>query len=109
MEGVSIYMKEISNKKEKKILDFAGNFKYLTYLGCFLSGISSILVLVPFICIYKIAYEILKVLPKIEQASNIEQYGWYAVLFSILGIIVYFAALMCTHLAAFRTAKNMRS
>ena len=49
MEGVSIYMKEISNKKEKKILDFAGNFKYLTYLGCFLSGFSSILVLVPFI------------------------------------------------------------
>ena len=92
-------MKEISNKKEKKILDFAGNFKYLTYLGCFLSGISSILVLVPFICIYKIAYEILKVLPKIEQASNIEQYGRYAVLFSILGIIVYFAPLMCTHLA----------
>ena len=30
MEGVSIYMKEISNKKEKMILDFAGNFKYLT-------------------------------------------------------------------------------
>ncbi|QAT44107.1 ABC transporter ATP-binding protein [Aminipila luticellarii] len=83
--------------------------KYLTYLGCILSGISSILVLVPFLCIWKVAYEILKVLPNAAAARNLEQYGWIAVGFSVVGIVVYFAALMCTHIAAFRTARNMRS
>ncbi|WP_330548313.1 ABC transporter ATP-binding protein [Aminipila luticellarii] len=96
-------------EKKKGILDFAGMHKYLTYLGCILSGISSILVLVPFLCIWKVAYEILKVLPNAAAARNLEQYGWIAVGFSVVGIVVYFAALMCTHIAAFRTARNMRS
>lgn len=96
-------------KKEKKFLDFAGKYKYLTYLGCVLSGISSVLVLVPFICIWKIAYEIFIVLPHAEKVENLTQYGWFAVGFSVAGILVYFAALMCTHIAAFRTARNMRS
>ncbi|WP_243158044.1 ABC transporter ATP-binding protein [Aminipila terrae] len=96
-------------EKKKRILDFAGKYKYLTYLGCILSGISSILVLVPFICIWKIAYEILKVLPDVTGASNLTYYGWVAVIFSLAGIFIYCAALMCTHIAAFRTARNMRS
>lgn len=95
-------------EKERKILDFAGNYKYLTYLGCILSGISSVLVLVPFLCIWKIAYEILRVLPDTGRAEKLTLYGGIAVAFSIAGIIVYFGALMCTHLAAFRTARNMR-
>ena len=28
--------------------------------------------------------------------------------FAVAGILVYFVALMCTHLAAFRTASNIR-
>ena len=35
-------------------------------------------------------------------------YGWLAFAFAVGGILVYFAALMCTHLAAFRTASNIR-
>lgn len=94
--------------KEKGVLDFAGKYKYLTYLGCIFSGISSVIVLIPFICIWKISYEIIKVYPNISQASNLSIYGWYAVMFSVLGIIVYFISLMCTHIAAFRTARNMK-
>lgn len=97
------------NKKEKGILDFAGKYKILTYLGCFLSAISSIFILVPFICIWKIAYEILSVFPRIEKVNSLSKYGWLAVIFSVIGILVYFGALMCTHIAAFRTARNMRS
>ncbi|MBO4298940.1 MAG: ABC transporter ATP-binding protein, partial [Clostridia bacterium] len=36
------------------------------------------------------------------------RYGWMAFAFAVAGIAVYFAALMCTHLAAFRTACNIR-
>ena len=94
--------------KEKGILDFAGKHKYLTYLGCVLSGISAVIVLIPFICIWKMAYEIIEVFPNISEATNLTLYGWRAVIFSLMGIIVYFMALMCTHLAAFRTARNMK-
>lgn len=97
------------NKKDKSILDFAGKYRILTYLGCFLSAISSIFILVPFICIWKIAYEILSVFPRMEKLDSLSKYGWLAVIFSVIGIFVYFGALMCTHIAAFRTARNMRS
>lgn len=35
-------------------------------------------------------------------------YGWWALGFSVASILLYFAGLMCTHLAAFRCAANMR-
>ncbi len=35
-------------------------------------------------------------------------YGWWALGFSVASILLYFAGLMCTHLAAFRYAANMR-
>ena len=35
-------------------------------------------------------------------------YAWLAVGFAVAGVVVYFAALMCTHIAAFRTGNNMR-
>lgn len=99
----------MKNKKEKGIMDFAGNYKYLTYLGCALSGINAVIALIPFICIYKIAYEVLKVYPNVSSAKNLSYYGWGAVLFSLLGIVIYFGALMCTHISAFRIARNMRT
>ena len=94
--------------KEKGMLEFAGNYKYLTYLCCVLSAISAVIVLIPFICIWQIAYEIIKVFPNISEATNLSMYGLRAVIFSISGIVVYFGALMCTHLAAFRKARNMK-
>lgn len=94
--------------KEKKLSDFAGSYRYLTILGCVFSGISAVLLFLPFLCIWKIAYEVLAVYPDISKAEGITKYAWMAVLFAIAGILVYFAALMSTHLAAFRTARNMR-
>ncbi|HWP51006.1 MAG TPA: ABC transporter ATP-binding protein [Clostridia bacterium] len=91
------------------VLAFAGNFRLLTYLGCVLSGISAVLALLPFIFIWCIVREIFIVLPNIAAAQNLAYYGWLAVIFALASILVYFAALMCTHLAAFRVAKTMRS
>ncbi|MBS4841581.1 MULTISPECIES: ABC transporter ATP-binding protein [Clostridium] len=98
--------KQISNVR---LLDFAGNYKILTILGCILSGISAVLSLGPFICIWKVIQEIFRVLPNISEADNISYYGIIAVIFSIASIFIYFLALMCTHISAFRIARNMRS
>ncbi|MBQ5763627.1 MAG: ABC transporter ATP-binding protein, partial [Ruminococcus sp.] len=46
--------------------------------------------------------------PNWTQATEIAQYGWMAFAFAVGGILIYFFALMCTHLAAFRTASNIR-
>ena len=54
------------------------------------------------------ARDLIAVAPNWTQAAGIARYGWMAFAFALAGIVVYFAALMCTHLAAFRTASNIR-
>nr|WP_315023373.1 ABC transporter ATP-binding protein [uncultured Aminipila sp.] len=101
-------MKENKNKNAK-LLEFAGKYKFLTILGCILSAVSSVLALMPFIYIWKVIESIFTAMPDITRAENLVHYGYMAVVFSIISILVYFAALMCTHMAAFRIARNMRS
>ena len=97
-------------KKDKlNLFSFAGNYKYFTILGCILSGISAIIALVPYVCIWKVVEDIFNNILDVSQASNIKYYAWGAVIFSVVAILVYFGALMCTHIAAFHIAKNMRS
>ncbi|BBF41463.1 ABC transporter, ATP-binding protein [Lachnospiraceae bacterium KM106-2] len=98
----------MKESKERGLMDHAGNYRYITYLGCFLSGISAVVLLLPFISIYQMADEVLKAMPHVENAKNLTHYGWMAVVYSVLGIIIYFLALICTHIAAFKTAANMR-
>ena len=52
--------------------------------------------------------DLVEVAPDWGQATEIGTYGWAAFAFAVLGIVLYFAGLMCTHLAAFRTASNIR-
>ena len=100
--------------KEKKqsdlaiLLGYAGSYKCLTFLGLALSGIAMVLGMLPYICIWLVAKDLIAVAPDWSAATGIGKYGWLAFGFALAGIIVYFAALMCTHLAAFRTASNIR-
>ncbi len=90
------------------LLDFAGSHRMLTFLGLALSALAMILGMLPYICIWLLVKELISVAPNWTQASNISRYGWMAFWSAVAGILVYFAALMCTHLAAFRTASNIR-
>ncbi len=104
---------EITLKKSKqsslsRIMHYAGRHKTLTVLGCILSAIAAILGLIPYVCVWLVAREILAVYPDVTAASGLEKWGWVAVGFAVANILVYFAALMCTHIAAFRTARNIR-
>ena len=100
-------------KKKKKsdlavLLGYAGSYKGLTFLGLGLSALAMVLGMAPYICIWLVARDLIAVAPNWTQASGVAHYGWMAFGFAVAGIVVYFAALMCTHLAAFRTASNIR-
>lgn len=91
-----------------RLLDFAGPRKALTYLGCTLSAISMVVGFGPYVCIWLVARDLIAVAPNWSAATSIAMYGWWALGFSVASILMYFAGLMCTHLAAFRCAANMR-
>ena len=91
-----------------RLLDFAGPRKALTYLGCALSAASMIVGFGPYVCIWLVARDLIAVAPDWSAATSIAAYGWWALGFSVASILLYFAGLMCTHLAAFRCASNMR-
>lgn len=89
-------------------MDYAGNHRYFTYSSWILSAVSAIIALVPFWYIWKIIREVLAVAPNFSRAQDLTRNGWMAVLFSILSVLVYIAGLMCSHIAAFRVASNIR-
>ena len=103
--------KKMKQKKQNEIsvlLGYAGKYKVLTFLGMFLSAVAMIMGMIPYVCIWLAARDLISVAPNWTQATEIAKYGWLAFGFAFGGIIIYFAALMCTHLAAFRTAANIR-
>ena len=101
-------MKEKKQSDVSVLLGYAGSYKGLTFLGLGLSAVAMILGMAPYICIWLVARDLIAAAPNWTQAVGVARYGWMAFGFAVAGIAVYFAALMCTHLSAFRTASNIR-
>ena len=99
-------MKKQSNLS--RLFKYAGKYKYLTYASWGLSALSALITLVPFIYIWCIIKEVLNTAPNFSSANNLVYYGWMAVVFSILSVIIYICGLMCSHISAFRIAANIR-
>ena len=99
-------MKKQSNLSS--LMGYAGGYRILTYLSWILSVMSALLALVPFWYIWRIIHDILEVSPDFSRAEKVTSYGWSAVLFAVISIVVYIAALMCSHISAFRVAANIR-
>ena len=99
-------MKKQSNLS--RLLSYAGVHKYFTYASWVLSGISALTALVPFWYIWKIINEVLEVSPNFGSAANLTHYGIMAMTYAIISYLIYIGALLCSHLAAFRIAANMR-
>lgn len=91
-----------------RLIVYAGKYKGLLFSGLLLSAVAMILGMAPYVCIWLVVKELIAVAPNWTQATQIGKYGCMAFAFAVGGILVYFAALMCTHLAAFRTASNIR-
>ena len=92
-----------------RLLDFAGGYKKLTILGCVLSGVNALCAIAMLVCVWFVLRDLIAVAPDWSAAPNATGYGIAAFAFALAGLVIYFAALMCTHLAAFRTATNMRA
>ncbi len=102
-------MKEKKESTLSKLMHFAGNHKFYVYASCILAAMSAFIALVPFYDMWRILKEVLEVRPNFNEAIHIKSYGWHAVIFALLAMVFYIAALMCSHKAAFRVQANMRT
>lgn len=103
--------KERPTKKKNAILEllrFAGKRRALAYAGCGLSVLNAALTVMPLVCVWFVVRDLISVYPNWDEASSAAVWAVLAVVFAVLSIIVYFGALMASHLAAFRIAANMR-
>ena len=102
-------MSKTQNKnKFIRLLNYSGNYKYLSILGMIFSALSAISLLIPFIYIWEVVNAILAVAPNFSQAQNLDTYAFNAFAFAVLGIVLNFFGLMGTHLSAFKNEKNMK-
>ncbi|GAU75840.1 ABC transporter ATP-binding protein [Fusibacter sp. 3D3] len=91
----------------KRFIPYMGKKKVLLPLALVLSGVSAILNILPFVFVWYIVREILSN-PHSMDTLNISFYAWLAFASAVSGIVIYFLALMSSHLAAFRVEVGMQ-
>ncbi|MBQ7564543.1 MAG: ABC transporter ATP-binding protein [Lachnospiraceae bacterium] len=101
-------MKKQKESALQRTLSYAGSYRGLMYLSFLLSAATAVTGVMPFVYLWRIIKEVLSVHPHYENATDIVHNGWMAVWFSLTTMLVYFIALMCSHLSAFRTAANLK-
>ena len=98
----AIIMSNTQNKnKFIRLLEYSGNYKYLTIFGCILSALSAICLLIPFIYIWDVVNALLAVAPDFSHVPNVEGYAFNAFFYAFAGIalnFLVFYALICRHL-----------
>ncbi len=91
-----------------RLLGYAVKRKYFSYASWVLAALSALVALAPFYFIFNIIKKVIETSPDFGNSKNLIFNGWMAVLFAVIGYLLYIAALMCSHMAAFRVATNMR-
>ncbi len=89
----------------KVINEYAGSYRHLITLGRIIAAISAILTLVPFYDIWKM----IRIAVTGEDLNGIAPIAWHAVAMTVSALLIYIAALLCTHIAAFHIQAEMRS
>lgn len=104
-------MQEKQRKKGMaRLWELTAYKKGLVTWSCILSVVSVVLSFVPIVAIYYIISELVAGLSA-SDAFNTEvltYYGWMACWGAVLSIGIYFAALMCSHMAAFQTLYHLK-
>ena len=67
-----------------ELLAYAGDRKFLTYLGMALSALSQLLSFGPYVCIWLVARDLIAVAPNWSEACDIAMYGWWLLPIHIL-------------------------
>ena len=84
-----------------------GKRKVLLPAAMLLSALSALAGMLPYILIWLIVRELLEH-GEITSSGNVVTYAWWAAGMAVASIVLYFAALMSSHLAAFRVESNLR-
>lgn len=91
-----------------RLLGFAGGYVRLTVAGCVLSAVNALLTIGMLACVWFVVRDLIAVAPDWSRAAYARTYGILAFVLALAALVVYFVALICTHMAAFRCATNMR-
>ena len=93
-----------------RLLELAATKKPLMISSVILSSLASIASFIPYIAIFLMIKDILNVWPEIGDLDPVLafRYGGTALAGVILNILLYFGALMCSHLAAFGTLYELK-
>lgn len=89
----------------KRLLHYAGEKRYMLPLAMVFSALSGILVLMPMVYIHKIVSGI--ILSGSVDGGAIRYYAILAASFAAAGMLLYFCALMVSHLFAFEVEANI--
>ncbi len=100
-------MKEKKVSVFKKLRPYMGNKKSFIPIAIIISSISAILSILPFYYIWKISIELFADGKNIS-IENVKYYSIMVLLFSILGIVSYFIALMISHWVAFEVEIGLK-
>ena len=101
-------------KKQKKgvarLFEIAGERKGLLILAGILSAGSACCMLVPYLSVYQVANELLQNARNISQADSghMIRWGWIAFAGLTGGLLLLYASLMASHVAAFRILYGLR-
>lgn len=93
-------------KTLRKLQHYMGKRKLLLPIAMLLSALSALAGILPFIFIWLIVRELLETGGATNQ--NITVFAWWAAGTAAGGVVLYFAALMSSHLSAFRAETNLR-
>lgn len=85
-----------------------GRRKALLPVAIVLSALGGLAGLAPFVFIWLIVRELLSG-GDIGAQTQVTSYAWWAAGTAVGGVVLYFGALMCSHLAAFRVESNIRN
>ena len=94
-------------KTLSKLQGYMGRRKALLPVAIVLSALGGLAGLAPFVFIWLIVRELLSG-GDIGTQTQVTSYAWWAAGTAVGGVVLYFGALMCSHLAAFRVESNIR-
>lgn len=93
----------------KRLMEFTGKHRGLLTVSRILSGVSSVFILGPFLCVYFAARELVAVFTGTPlDTQGLVRWGILALFLELIGLLLYFGALLCSHVVAFHTEKNLK-
>ena len=93
----------------KRLLSYAGNCKGFLSLSLVLSGLSALVGFMPYIMVFFVMRDVSSAIAAKEavNAAALAGYGLWAVGAAAAGFVLYYAALMLSHTAAFTIQQNL--